>query len=125
MIIGLDTIIMEISIFYDISRRKRTPFALKDFSDEDGIRAGELREYWWSGGWGLESDAFRSKIGFRDGRTIIDAQMGGLTGNAAQDATRKAFLGKPDIILLDEPTNNLDIRGGLVEFLMIIPEPWL
>ena len=121
----LDTIIMGNQHLYDIMKEKDAIYAKEDFSDEDGIRAGELEgEFADLGGWEAESDASRLVQGLGMDASIIDAQMGGLTGNEkVKVLLARALFGKPDIILLDEPTNNLDIQAvvWLEEFLMDYP----
>lgn len=121
----LDTIIMGNQHLYDIMKEKDAIYAKEDFSDEDGIRAGELEgEFADLGGWEAESDASRLVQGLGMDASIIDAQMGGLTGNEkVKMLLAQALFGKPDIILLDEPTNNLDIQAvvWLEEFLMDYP----
>lgn len=121
----LDTIIMGNQHLYDIMKEKDAIYAKEDFSDEDGIRAGELEgEFADLGGWEAESDASRLVQGLGMDASIIDAQMGGLTGNEkVKVLLAQALFGKPDIILLDEPTNNLDIQAvvWLEEFLMDYP----
>lgn len=121
----LDTIIMGNQHLYDIMKEKDAIYAKEDFSDEDGIRAGELEgEFADLGGWEAESDASRLLQGLGMDASIIDAQMGGLTGNEkVKVLLAQALFGKPDIILLDEPTNNLDIQAvvWLEEFLMDYP----
>ena len=121
----LDTIIMGNQHLYDIMKEKDAIYAKEDFSDEDGIRAGELEgEFADLGGWEAESDASRLVQGLGMDASIIDAKMGGLTGNEkVKVLLAQALFGKPDIILLDEPTNNLDIQAvvWLEEFLMDYP----
>lgn len=121
----LDTIIMGNQHLYDIMKEKDAIYAKEDFSDEDGIRAGELEgEFADLGGWEAESDASRLVQGLGMDASIIDSQMGGLTGNEkVKVLLAQALFGKPDIILLDEPTNNLDIQAvvWLEEFLMDYP----
>lgn len=121
----LDTIIMGNQHLYDIMKEKDAIYAKEDFSDEDGIRAGELEgEFADLGGWEAESDASRLVQGLGMDASIIDAQMGSLTGNEkVKVLLAQALFGKPDIILLDEPTNNLDIQAvvWLEEFLMDYP----
>ncbi|MDO4289500.1 MAG: ATP-binding cassette domain-containing protein, partial [Eubacterium sp.] len=121
----LDTIIMGNRHLYDIMKEKDAIYLKEDFSDEDGIRAGELEgEFAELGGWEAESDASRLIQGLGLSADIIDAQMGSLAGNEkVKVLLAQALFGEPDIILLDEPTNNLDILAvaWLEEFLMDYP----
>ncbi|MEG0309783.1 MAG: ATP-binding cassette domain-containing protein [Eubacterium sp.] len=118
----LDTIIMGNKHLYDIMKEKDAIYCKEDFSDEDGIRAGELEgEFADLGGWESESDASRLLQGLGLSADLISMQMDTLTGNEkVKVLLAQALFGKPDIILLDEPTNNLDIQAvaWLEEFLM-------
>lgn len=121
----LDTIIMGNKHLYEVMKEKDEIYMKEDFSDEDGIRAGELEgEFAELGGWEAESDASRLLQGLGLPVEIIDAQMGSLAGNEkVKVLLAQALFGEPDIILLDEPTNNLDILAvsWLEEFLMDYP----
>ena len=121
----LDTIIMGNRHLYDIMKEKDAIYLKEDFSDEDGIRAGELEgEFAELGGWEAESDASRLIQGLGLPADILDAQMSSLAGNEkVKVLLAQALFGEPDIILLDEPTNNLDILAvaWLEEFLMDYP----
>ena len=118
----MDTVIMGNKRLYDIGKEKDAIYEKPDFSDEDGIRASELEEeYAELGGWEAESDAGRILGGLG-----VDAQfhytlMSELDGRLkVKVLLAQALFGKPDIVLLDEPTNNLDLRSvvWLEDFLM-------
>lgn len=121
----LDTIIMGNKHLYDIMKEKDAIYMKEDFSDADGIRAGELEgEFADMGGWESESDASRLIQGLGMEAEVLDAQMEGLSGNEkVKVLLAQALFGKPDIILLDEPTNHLDIQAveWLEDFLMDYP----
>ena len=107
----LDTIIMGNKRLYEIMKEKDQLYAKTDFTDEDGIRASELEgEFAELNGWEAESDA--SKL--IQGLGLEESQLYDLMANLKESEKVKVLLaqalfGNPDIILLDEPTNGLDI----------------
>lgn len=109
----LDTIIMGNMRLYQISHEKDALYAKKDFSDEDGIRASELEgEFTELNGWEAETEASKLIQGLGLDNGILYYQMSSLDGNSkVKVLLAQALFGNPDIILLDEPTNNLDIES--------------
>lgn len=118
----LDTVIMGNKRLYDIMRQKDELYAKADFSDEDGILAGELEaEFAELNGWEAESDASKLIQGLGLDESLINNSMASLTGNEkVKVLLSQALFGNPDIILLDEPTNHLDIAAieWLEDFIM-------
>ncbi len=96
----------------EVMDEREALYAKADFSDEDGIRAGELEsEFAELNGWEAESEA-ATLLNELD---IHEEDHAALMGEL--DAKKKvkvllaqALFGNPDILLLDEPTNNLDIK---------------
>lgn len=121
----LDTVIMGNPRLYEIAKEKDALYAKADFSDEDGIRASELEcEYAELDGWESESNASRLIQGLGLSEELLDKQMATLAGNEkVKILLAQALFGNPDIILLDEPTNNLDIMAinWLEDFLLDYP----
>lgn len=107
----LDTVIMGNMRLYEIMKEKDELYAKEDFSDEDGARAAELEgEFAELNGWEAESDASKLIQGLGLSEEILYTQMEYLSGNEkVKVLLAQALFGNPDIILLDEPTNNLDI----------------
>ncbi|MEG2377236.1 MAG: ATP-binding cassette domain-containing protein [Clostridia bacterium] len=107
----LDTIIMGNRLLYDIMKEKEALYEKPDFNDEDGIHVSELEGHFAEmNGWEAESDASRLVQGLGLSETILESQMGALTGNEkVKILLAQALFGAPDILLLDEPTNHLDI----------------
>ncbi len=118
----LDTVIMGNEKLYSIMKEKDALYAKEDFSDEDGIRASELEgEFAEMNGWEAESDVSRLIQGLGLSNDLLYSGMDALMEKEkVKVLLAQALFGKPDIILLDEPTNGLDIQAidWLEDFLM-------
>ena len=118
----LDTVILGNQHLYDIMKEKDALYEKEDFTDEDGVRASELEaEFAEMGGWEAESDASRLLQGLGLPGDILYSEMSSLTAKEkVKVLLAQALFGKPDIILLDEPTNQLDIQAieWLEDFLL-------
>ena len=118
----IETVIMGNEKLYNIMKEKDALYAKENFTDEDGIKAGELEEEFASlNGWEAESDAaiLLSGLGLDNSYTIKN--MCDLTGaEKVKVLLARALFGNPDILILDEPTNYLDIDAvdWLEEFLI-------
>ncbi len=97
----------------EIINEKETLYAKSEFSDEDGVKASDLEfEFGEIGGWEAESDASRLLQGLGIPTELHEKQMSDLNGSEkVKVLLAQALFGKPDVILLDEPTNNLDISS--------------
>ncbi len=96
---------------FEIKEEMDALYAKEDFSDEDGIKAGELGViYDEMGGWTAESDAqtMLSNVGITD-----DMHWQLMSELENKDKVKvllaQALFGNPDVLILDEPTNDLDI----------------
>ena len=109
----LDTVIMGNQRLYDIMKQKDALYAKPDFSDEDGLLASELEtEFAELNGWEAESDASRLLQGLGVPVELHNDRMADTDGRIkVKVLLAQALFGQPDIILLDEPTNNLDIES--------------
>ncbi len=111
----LDTVIMGNKRLYDIMKEKDELYAKEDFTEEDGMRASELEaEFAELNGWEAESDASKliQGLGLSDG--VLYSLMSELKeSEKVKVLLAQALFGNPDIILLDEPTNGLDIDAVL------------
>ena len=121
----LDTVIMGNQHLYDVMKEKDAIYEKPDFTDEDGIRASELEaEFAEMGGWEAESDASRLLQGLGI-PTELHYDMMGTTDPRLKVKVllAQALFGNPDIVMLDEPTNNLDIEAinWLEDFLLDFP----
>ena len=109
----LDTVIMGNPRLYQVMKEKDALYEKEDFTEADGLRASELEaEFAEMDGWEAESDASR----LLQGLGIPVEQHNDLMGNTdGRDKVKvllaQALFGKPDIVMLDEPTNNLDIEA--------------
>ena len=118
----LETVIMGHGRLYSIMKEKDALYAKPDFSEEDGLRAGELEgEFAELNGWEAESDAAALLIGLGIPRELHDKKMAELSGNEkVRVLLAQALFGRPNNLLLDEPTNHLDLESiqWLENFLM-------
>lgn len=107
----LDTIIMGNERLYAIMKEKDAIYMKDDFTDEDGIRASELEgEFAEMNGWEAESDASKLIQGLGLCEDLLYCNMSDLLeSEKIKVLLAQALFGNPDIILLDEPTNGLDI----------------
>ncbi len=111
----LDTVIMGNRKLYDIMKEKDALYEKEDFSEEDGLRASELEaEFAELNGWEAESDASRLLQGLGLPVDILEQTMGDLKeSEKVKVMLAQALFGNPDIIMLDEPTNGLDVDAVL------------
>ena len=111
----LDTVIMGNKRLYDIMKEKDAIYAKEDFSDEDGIKASELEaEFAELNGWEAESEASKLIQGLGLSDDYLYSYMSSLKeSEKVKVLLAQALFGNPDIILLDEPTNGLDIDAVL------------
>lgn len=118
----LDTVIQGNPRLYEISKQKEVLYAKETLSDEDGILLSELEgEFLKLDGWEAETEVSRLIQGLGLPEDILYTQMSALGGNEkVKVLLAQALFGRPEIILLDEPTNNLDIKSvnWLEDFLL-------
>ncbi|MBO7527008.1 MAG: ATP-binding cassette domain-containing protein [Clostridia bacterium] len=118
----LDTVLLGYERLMEVARLKDELYAKPDFTEEDGLKAAELeQEYADMGGWeadgnaktllknvGIEEDDFYKLMSEIDPKKKVKVLLA------------QALFGNPDILVLDEPTNNLDFKTcrWLEEFLL-------
>ncbi|MDN3670756.1 ATP-binding cassette domain-containing protein [Echinicola jeungdonensis] len=118
----LNTVIMGHKKLYAIMQEKDAIYMKADFSEEDGIKASELEaEFAEMDGWNAESDAAALLSGLGITEDLHHKLMKDLAGNQkVRVLLAQALFGNPDILILDEPTNDLDAEtiSWLEDFLV-------
>ncbi len=108
----LQTVMMGNQELFRIMEEKDALYAKEDFTEEDGLRAGELEGIFAEmNGWTAESDAatLLSNLGVTEDKHY--KYVKDLDGNEkVRVLLAQALFGNPDILLLDEPTNDLDLQ---------------
>jgi ATPase subunit of ABC transporter with duplicated ATPase domains len=103
-------------------KEKDALYAKEDFTDEDGVRASVLEgEFAEMNGWDAETEISQILQGLGIGSDLHYSYMRDLNGgDKVKVMLAQAIFGRPGIILLDEPTNNLDIESinWLEDFLL-------
>lgn len=121
----MDIVIMGNRRLYDIMKEKEALYAKEDFTDADGEKAAELEgEFAEMNGWEAETEADQLLNGLGIPMDLHTAPMSALDGRQkVKVLLAQALFGWPSIVLLDEPTNGLDIESidWLEEFLMDYP----
>jgi len=118
----LNTVIMGHTRLYEIMTEKDALYAKPDFSDEDGMRTAELEgEFADLEGWNAETDAaaLLSNLGIDESKHYM--KMADISNDLkVRILLAQALFGNPDILVLDEPTNDLDLKtvGWLEDFLL-------
>lgn len=118
----LQTVIMGHKRLYDIMQEKDALYAKPDFSDADGMRTAELEaEFADLEGWNAETDAasLLSNLGIDESKHYT--KMDELTNaEKVRVLLAQALFGNPDVLVLDEPTNDLDLKtiNWLEDFLL-------
>lgn len=108
----LNTVMIGHSKLWKVAKEREAIYALADFTEEDGMRAGELEaEFGEMGGYTAESDAatLLGELGVKE--EFHQSLMKDIPSNLkVRVLLAQAIFGNPDILLLDEPTNGLDIE---------------
>ena len=118
----MDTVIMGNKELYDIMKEKDAIYAKPDFNEEDGMKAAKLEERFAElDGWNAESDA---AMLLNDLGIVPENHYKFMRELEAREKVKvllaQSLFGNPDILLFDEPTNDLDLKSiaWLEEFLI-------
>ncbi|MBR6259388.1 MAG: ATP-binding cassette domain-containing protein [Oscillospiraceae bacterium] len=118
----MDTVIMGNMRLYECGKEKDAIYEKPDFDDADGIRAAELEEEFAElGGWEAESNASQLLQGLGIPTDLHQTLMRDMDPRQkVKVLLAQTLFGEPDVVLLDEPTNNLDLESvvWLEDFLM-------
>ena len=109
----LRTVLMGHKRLMEIMEEKDALYSKPDFNEEDGIKVAELEsEFAEMNGWEAESEAasLLNGLGIKEDKHYLlmkdlDAK------DKVKVLLAQAIFGNPDILILDEPTNNLDIKS--------------
>ena len=108
----LDTVLSGHKRLMEIIKEKEALYSKPDFNEEDGIKAGELEnEFAELDGWEAESNAqnLLNELGIDESKHYmlmkdLDSKL------KVKVLLAQSLFGNPDILILDEPTNNLDAK---------------
>ncbi|MFM2476112.1 ABC-F family ATPase [Celerinatantimonas sp. MCCC 1A17872] len=108
----IDTVIMGHKELWAVKEERDRIYSLPEMSDEDGMRVGDLEtQFAEMDGYSAEARAGELLLGLG----IDEAQHFGLMSEIAPGLKLRVLLAQvlfaePDVMLLDEPTNNLDMH---------------
>ena len=107
----MSTVIQGHTKLYEIMQEKDALYAKADFTEEDGVRAGELEaQFAEMDGWNAEADASSLLQSLGIPEELHEKKMSELDeALKVKVLLAQALFGNPDILLLDEPTNGLDV----------------
>lgn len=118
----LNTVMMGHGKLWKVMKEKDAIYEKPDFSEADGIKASELEaEFSEMNGWNAESDAASLLSGLGIAEEEHFKLVKELNGSQkVRVLLAQAIFGNPDILILDEPTNDLDLKtvGWLEDFLL-------
>ncbi len=118
----LQTVIMGHKRLYEIMVEKDALYAKEDFTEADGMKTAELEgEFADLEGWNSETDAatLLSNLGIDEAKHYL--LMEDLSNDLkVRVLLAQALFGNPDVLILDEPTNDLDLKtiSWLEDFLL-------
>ena len=108
-----DTVMMGFPKLYDLNKGIEEIYAKPDFNDEDGMKAADMQaEFGEIGGYEAENQIEQMLSGLGLEEEYHDKMMSELDeSQKVRVLLAQAIFGNPDILVLDEPTNGLDIES--------------
>ena len=122
----LDTVMWGHKRLMEVKAERERLYAKPDFTDEDGVKAAELEgEFADMNGYEAESDAETLLNSLKVDSELFYEVMGTIDPKIkVKVLLAQALFGRPDILVLDEPTNNLDAKSvkWLEDYLMTLDD---
>jgi ATPase subunit of ABC transporter with duplicated ATPase domains len=108
----LETVMMGNKTLYSVKKEMDEIYLKPDFSDKDGERVGELQVVFEEmNGWNADSDAATLLSNLGIGADYHYTLMGDMDGKLkVRVLLAQALFGNPDVLIMDEPTNDLDFE---------------
>jgi len=109
---ALETVIMGNKVLFNIKKEMDEIYSKTDFSDKDSDRVGVLQlKYEEMDGWNAESDAATLLSNLEIREDLHYKLMNELDGiQKVKVLLAQALFGNPDVLIMDEPTNDLDFE---------------
>ena len=106
----IDTVLIGNKKLFEVKKKMEDLYSKEDFSDEDGDLVGKLQsQYEEIGGWSAESDAATLLSNIDIQESLHNLKMEDLDGRQkVRVLLAQSLFGNPDILIMDEPTNDLD-----------------
>ena len=108
--IVLNTVLKGNKVLFDVKTEMDNLYAKENFTDEDGDRVGALQvSYEEMGGWNADSEAASLLSNLEIPEQLHNTLMSELDGKQkVRVLLAQALFGNPDVLIMDEPTNDLD-----------------
>ena len=108
--IVLNTVLKGNKVLFDVKTEMDNLYAKENFTDADGDRVGALQvSYEEMGGWNADSEAASLLSNLEIPEQLHNTLMSELDGKQkVRVLLAQALFGNPDVLIMDEPTNDLD-----------------